>query len=478
MKKTVFAIAALLLLCAVALGAAETGNTDDWARPPVITKAYEQASEKVYIEWEGSAPVYQIHVDGKRVSDVSVAHDVLTLKKGTHTIVVYPIYEVRETDGNIDVNIGAGKISGGVQLDLKALGLDPKRLVDGTPSEKFYIDYKPSQIVKGTPGDLAAETDPDNRVVLSFTDQYTSDEYIIMVRHKNDRNYVTFRFSDGDESRFITKTNSRVSIVLDPEILRGQECMVPELNDEYRFSVQLRKYSVDLITGEKEKTVILDSKTSSELVYRVAAAWKKAPGITFASQTADGQITLQWDHEDYGLGCEYAVMKINKALGIVTGEEELGRTKGHEYVISDLTNGGYCIKITPVLNGEKGSQSAEANVDIKNEWVVAPKLETEMLGGRRVRLTWKASPNVESYHITVYTGDNNSLLRYVDLDYSKYTEIDVAAAEGEMEYIYTYDKEIDDENGLRMKFEICGIRHTAQGSEQKSAVSSKTMVLK
>ena len=299
-----------------------------------------------------------------------------------------------------------------------------------------------------------------------------------MVRHKNDRNYVTFRFTDGDESRFITKTNSRVSIVLDPEILRGQECMVPELNDEYRFSVQLRKYSVDLITGEKEKTVILDSKTSSELVYRVAAAWKKAPGITFASQTADGQITLQWDHEDYGLGCEYAVMKINKALGIVTGEEELGRTEGHEYVISDLTNGGYCIKITPVLNGEKGSQSAEANVDIKNEWVVAPKLETEMLGGRRVWLTWKASPNVESYHITVYTGDNNSLLRYVDLDYSKYTEIDVAAAEGEMEYVYTYDKEIDDENGLRMKFEICGIRHTAQGSEQKSAVSSKTMVLK
>ena len=77
--------------------------------------------------------------------------------------------------------------------------------------------------------------------------------------------------------------------------------------------------------------------------------------ISFASQTADGQITLMWDHEDYGIGCEYIVMKINKVFGVMTGEEELGRTTDHQYVVNELNNGGYCINIVPVLNGEKGT---------------------------------------------------------------------------------------------------------------------------
>lgn len=54
----------------------------------------------------------------------------------------------------------------------------------------------------------------------------------------------------------------------------------------------------------------------------------------------------------------------------------------------------------------------------------------------------------------------------------------IEAVEGEMEYIYTYDKDIDPENGLKMKFEIYGLRHTASGGEQKSATSSKVIILK
>ena len=32
-----------------------------WAAAPQITKAYELSEGKLYIEWEGSAPVYQVY---------------------------------------------------------------------------------------------------------------------------------------------------------------------------------------------------------------------------------------------------------------------------------------------------------------------------------------------------------------------------------------------------------------------------------
>lgn len=478
MRRGTFIIIALFIMALLSVAGAESAN--DWAASPVFTKAYEQSSGKIYIEWEGTAPLYQIHVDGNKVADVIVNHHVIDLSKGAHSIVVYPINEIRDADTKLDLNLEAEVIGGGISLDLAALGLDPKRLTAGNPSEKLNIDYKPSQIINGTPDKLSAITDPDDKVVFSFADQYTADEYLVTVKHRNDTNYVTF-YVDGETEKgkeLIAKTNSMTSLVLDPEFLRDQECIVPELNEEYRFTVQLRKYGVNLINGEKEKSIIAESKVSPELVYRVTAAWKTAPEIAFASQTADGQITLQWDHDDYGAGCEYIVMKINKVLGVMTGEEQLGVTKEHEYVVNDLTNGGYCINIVPALNGEKGSYSTDANIEIKNEWVVAPELSCEQISGNQIKLTWRAPANIETYHITVFTGDNASLLRFVDLDYSKYTEFDAPAVEGDMEYIFTYDKDIDPENGVKMKFEIVGVRHAANGSEQKSAVSSKTLVVK
>ena len=478
MRKSIVALIIVLLSLSLVYCFAAAEALDDWTTSPVIIKAYEQSYGKIYIEWQGNAPVYQIHVDGNKAADVIVNHHVLEVEKGAHTIIIYPINEIRDADTKLNFNLEATVVGGGISLDLAALGLDPKRLAAGNPSEKFSFDYKPSQIRNGTPDNLSATTDPENRVVLSFADQYVADEYLLTIKHRNDVNYLTFHVDGEAEAELITKSNTMVSLVLDPAFLQEQECFVPELNEEYRFTVQLRKYGTNLIDGAKEKTIVSESKVSSELTYRVTAAWKTAPVITFASQSADGEITVRWDHEDYGSNCEYSIVKINKVLGVMTGEEEWGRTSNHEFTKVDLNNGGYCINIVPVLKDEKGTYSADVNVEVKNEWVTAPELTCEQIGLNQVKLTWKAPVNVEKYHITVSTGDSSSLLRFVDLDYSKYAEFDVDAIESDMEYVFVYDKEIDQENGLKMKFEIFGLRHTASGEEQKSATSTKTILLK
>lgn len=162
----------------------------------------------------------------------------------------------------------------------------------------------------------------------------------------------------------------------------------------------------------------------------------------------------------------------------MTGEEEWGRTADHEFSMIDLENGNYCINVVPILGGEKGTYSADANVGVKNDWVTAPEINCEMISQNQIRLTWKAPENIESYHITVSEGDNASLLRLIDLDYSKYSEFDIDAVEGEMEYIFGYDKDIDPENGVKLRFEVYGSRHTASGVEQKTATSSKTIIMK
>ncbi len=477
MKKTAFLILVCMLMC-VTYAFAEQSMTDDWFASPVITKAYEQSFGKIYIEWTGNAPVYQVYVDGNKTADVIVNHHVINVEKGTHSVVVYPINEIRDVDTKLDINLEANEIGGGgISLDLAAVGLDPKRLTAGYPSEKLSFDYKPSQIMNGTPDKLTATTDPENCVVFSFADQYFADEYLLTIKHRNDVNYLTYHVNGDREKDLISKNNTIVLLKLDPAFLQEQECIVPELNEEYAFTVQLRKYSTNLINGDKEKSVINESKVSGQLNYTVTAPWKAAPVITFASQTADGEITIQWDHDDYGAGCEYNVVKINKVLGVMTGEEIWGQTSNHSFSIIDRDNGTYCLNVVPVKDNEKGAYSADANIEVKNEWVVAPELNCEQISGNQVRLTWRSPANIESYHIVVYTGDNNSLLRFVDMDFAKYAEFDVNASEGNMEYIYTYDKDIDPENGIKMKYEIYGIRHTESGAEKKSAVSSKTLVL-
>lgn len=479
MKKTLACfIAMILIFSCVAYGE----NEEAWKTAPVITKAYEISSGNLYLEWEGSAPIYQVYMDGKSVSNVIVNNTVISVSKGTHAILVYPISETKSADTKIELGLGGAlKVGPSVQadlgLDLAALGLDPKKLTAGNPSATLNIDYTPNSIFNSAPEQLQAITDPQDRVLLSFTDRYHADEYVVSVKIGKDVNYVKFVKGTEEAGALIQQNKSIITLTLDPEFLEKQECMVPELDNKYTFTVQLRKYAENMLDGETVLTAVHQSKESGEYSYTPVAAWKTAPVISYASQTADGQITLQWDHEDYGLDCVYSVVKINKTLGIKTGEEELGTAKENSFVINDLLNGSYAIAVAPVLAGEKGSASVETNVNVQNDWVIAPVLVCEETGNNSVRLTWNAVEGVESYHITVSKGDNESLLRFIDLDYSKYAEYDLPAVAGEMEHLFTYEDEINPETGMKFKFEIYGIRHTGSGDEQKTAASSKSLTI-
>ncbi len=453
----------------------------DWADAPIITKAYELESGKLYLEWDGNAPIYQVYMDGASVANVIVTNAVIPIKRGTHNICVYPINESKSADTAMNIGFDMGNKSifeGSLGFDLATLGLDPKKLTAGTASDSLYIDYNPDMLYNSAPDELAASTDFDNRVNLSFVDRYYADEYAITIRYKNDVTNIRFNLNSEDAASYITKANNLVTLVLDPTFLAKQHCMIPELGEKYTFTVQLRKYAMDLLTGEKEPNVIHESKVTRGYDYTPIAAWKTAPIITYASQTADGQLTIKWEHDDNEIGCEYSVVFIKKTLGVKTGEDTLATTKNKQVVIQDLMNGGYTIAIVPLFQGEKGTASDETFLEIKNEWVTAPTLVCEQTDTNQVRLTWPASPNVEFYHVTVFEGNSGSLLRFVNLDYKKLSETDLPAEAGTMEYLFNYDKEYDSDAGLRLKFDVYGVRHAASGSEQRSQTTSQMIVLK
>lgn len=472
--KRVALLTMAIFLCATFLANSEEAN-EDWFVAPIITKAYELSSEKLYLEWQGSAPVYQVYMDGASVASVIVNNAIIPLKKGTHSILVYPINEAKSADTKLELGLDA--VGGKLGFDLAVLGIDPKKLATGNPSDPLHIDYTINPIFNASPDKLAAETDFDNRILLSFVDRYNADEYLITVKNRNDVNYVRFNSDAEEAAQFVSKANSVVTLTLDQDYLQKNGCMVPELDEKYSFTVQLRKYAINMLNGEEEQTVIHESQISNNFDYTPTAPWKIAPIITYASQTADGQITLQWSHDDNDLGCEYAVMRINKALGIKTGEEVWGNTTDNTFIVSDLMNGNYTIAVMPQYEGEKGNTSNEVSLEVKNDWVIAPTLSCEQINKNQVKLAWTASANMEIYRITVYAGSSDSLLRFVDLDYTKYTEFDIPANSGDMEYIFSYDREYNAEDGQKLKFEIYGIRHTANGAEQKSGTSSQSITI-
>ena len=471
-------------------------DNDEWKQKPVITNVYELTKEKMLIEWEGNASLYQVYVDGKQAASVNLPTTVIDVKGGMHQITVMPV-SVRSKEGdknfsfnfntsgladilrllNVPVVKDLGNINVGLDMDLSAFGIDPKDLIMGDPSETVKINYTPNAISAAVPEILGAYTDFDERVMLSFTDKYESNIYRICIKNGKDTTYAEFDVSTDDAAPLITKDKSRVTVILDPGYLEAHGCMVPELDQKYSFSVKLQKWLVDFIDGSKETNIVLESKESKAYDYTPYAAWKNEPVITYASQSADGQITLRWDHDDNGLGCEYKIMEQDILLGVKKGEGEIGRTSEKEFTVNDLMNGKYTYAVIPVFSGDEGSASDPVTAEVKNNWVAAPALKCEAENSKDVRLKWTASEGVESYHITVSAGDG-SLLRFVKLDYKKYEEFDVEAAAGEMVYTYTYDQPANPENGTNLKFEIYGIRHTADGTEQRSAASAQTITLK
>ena len=465
-----------LLICMVlilALASTAVAETTDWASAPVITKAYELSAGKLYLEWEGNAPLYQVYLDGKNVADSIVNNAIISVKDGSHTILVYPVSKASTADTRVDLSFNIISLD----LDLAALGLDRKQLSAGTPSTPLNIDYTESTIFSATPDKPVAVTDFNDQVSLSFTDRYQADEYVISVKTDKDVNYVRFNCTDDAAAELIHRDRSSVTIDLSPEFLESQGCMIPELDREYVFTVQLRKYAVNLLDGEKIQTVIHESKESKETKYTPAAAWKTAPIITYASQTADGQISLEWTHDDNGLGCEYAVTQASKALVVKTDKTDLGITAKRSFVVNDLMNGKYAFSVIPVYNGESGIASDAADVDVQNDWVAAPALVCNPVDQNKVRLTWTAAEGIDHYHITAYASDDASLLRFVALNYEEYAEFDIPASGNDMEHIFAYEDEINPETGKKLKFEIYGTHLTGDGKEQKTAVSKQNITI-
>ena len=489
MRKRISLALVLALFSTLLFVRAYAADSDEWSAAPVVTKVYESGKEQLIVEWEGSADLYYVYLDGKKTATVNLNYAILDVKAGRHQLQILPIrLQSKEGDKNFGFEVSLPlkalklpfaedeELKASANVDLSAFGIDPKDVLQGTRSPILTLNYNTSPFFSATPEVTSAATDFDDNVILTFTDKYDSESYQIGVKSGKDVTYVEFDRSAADAAKWITKDNSTVTVILDRDYLKKQGCMIPELDEKYSFTVKLGKYAVDLVSGEAEPTMLLGSKESKGYGYTPTAAWKTAPEITYASQSADGQVTLRWTHETNGLACEYEVIRINKVLGVKKGEEILGQTAKNEFVVNDLMNGTIDFAVVPVYKEEKGEASETAAVELSNSWVAAPSLTCEALSGNRVRLTWESAAGVESYHIVVYAG-SGSVLRFVNLDYKKYGEFDVTAKPGKMEYIYEFGSEAATDNGVKLRFEIYGLRHAANGEEQRSAVSKQSLVI-
>lgn len=461
----------LSVLCGVAVATAESDTA--WRAAPVITQAYEIAPGELYLEWQGAAPVYQVHVDGEKAANTNVNHIRVKIKEGTHVLHVYPISEAKAADIKIELGMES---FGNFGIDLAALGLNPKNLTAGTPSEPLNINYIESTIFNAEPVILQASTDFDDCVLLEFEDKQYSDRYLITIKNGKDESKIEFDCEDETTVGFIHRDNTSVVLKLNREYLQSKKCMVPEIDKKYTFSVQLEKYATNMTNGQRVKSALQKSKYSDGFKYSPTAAWKEAPVVTSAAQTGDGQIAIQWEHSDNGIGCTYEIIQFTKKLGITTSKKQIAIVSEKHYEQKDLMNDKYFFAVVPVYNGEKGNASEEITIDVNNEWVIAPELKCEQLDDKTILVTWKAAQNIECYHVTVYLGNNESVLRFANLDYNKYSECNVQVEGDIIEYRFEHEVTVNTEE--RIKFEVYGIHYAEDGTEQKSAVATQLMVLK
>jgi len=455
-------------------------DDSDWKTMPEITHVYELSKEKFFLEWEGKANLYRINIDGKDVSTVKINNANINLKEGTHNIVIVPLkYESKNADTRVALNFGTGAagIEGGGSIDLAALGIDPKDIKQGTQSKPFKMKYSVDPVVNAVPEVKGAYTDFNDRVLISFTDKFDSDVYRVFIKSGKDVIETEFDTSLKDAAALISKHNSDVTITLDQKYLKSHGWMIPDLGSKYGFAVKLGKWPKNYVDNKKEPSTVIESKDSKFFDYTPYAAWKNVPTITYASQTADGQITLKWNHDDNGLGCEYKIVSPDKLLVVKKGEKEIGKTSEKEYTVKDLGNGKYTFAVIPVLGKEEGYSSESQTIKVENNWMIAPSLEYRDKGNKQILLKWDAPQGVDNYHITVLAG-SGSLLKIVNLDFKKYKEFDVPAKPGKMEYTFTYDQDIDPDDGVKLMFEIYASRKTEKGAEQKSATSKQMVLLK
>jgi len=449
MKKWLFALLCILLIIPCA-----TAEDASWNVMPVITHAYEMAEGKLYLEWEGAAPIYQIYLDGKNVADTIVTNAVINVKKGSHTIQVYPIFSTKAADTYFGLNLGDNYID----LDLAAFGIDPKTLVAGTPSESLRFDYAPSTLFDAEPEDVSASTVTRDCVLLAFTDRYYADEYLVTIKMGRDVNYVRFNVHDEAVQPLITRANSLVTLLLDNAYLQSQQCIVPEPYEKYTFTVQLRKYAQNLVDGQPISTVYQESKESKKLRYTPIAIWTQPPVITYASQTAEKQITLRWSHDNGGRDCEYVVTQFDKAFGFKRNKEIVAVTKDNAIVINGLPNGEYFYDITPRFGNETGFTSADVKIEVQNVWLPAPYFTCKYIGDNRLRITWQSAEKADYYKLHVSKSDGDSLLSNFSPEFATYAEYDIPNTQNKMEFVFTYDEKIPADGSVKLLFQLCAIR--------------------
>ena len=458
-------------------------SNEDWGEKPVITHLHEISKDKIALEWEGSADLYQIFVDGKNVTTSNIKYAELKMESGPHQIIVMPVsYVDRDVDPNLglDINLGGGgifaqlgKLDASFNINLASLGIKYEDLLQGTSSDPLKIKFNSSPVVNSTPEIIKIYNDSDNLVYITFTDKFDSDIYKIAIKNGSDVTHVDFEPASEDSADLISKVKSSVTVALDPDYLLEQGCMIPEEDQKYTFSVKLQKWPVDYVNGEKVDSFTLESKESKSYEFTPSAAWKVAPVITSAVQTADGQVLLRWKHDDDGSGCEYKILRYDKVVMVKKGEEEIGSTSEKEFAVTDLLNGKYTFAVVPVLDYVQGYVSESATAEVKNKWEKAPILKIEKGTDKQAALKWNAAEGVDQYHISIYAG-SNSLLNKMSLDYKLVDEIDVPFSSGTMEYSYDYSG-LD--KGTKLKFEIFAVRYTSAGEEQKSETGSMVITV-
>lgn len=250
--KKLFGICTIVLILSFMTYIPVLAEDDDWKTTPEITHVYELSKEKVYLEWEGKADLYRINVDGKDVKTVKINNASIDVKTGSHTITIVPI-KLQSKNANTQIELNIANYAGG-SIDLGALGVDPKDILQGNQSKPYKLKYNVNPILNAVPTVNGAYTDFDNRVLLTFTDKYDSDVYYVTIKSGKDVIGTYFDMSSADAASLISKQNAKVTITLDPEFLKKNGWLIPELDEKYGFSVKLGKWPVNMI-GLGVKTI-------------------------------------------------------------------------------------------------------------------------------------------------------------------------------------------------------------------------------
>lgn len=457
----------MLMLVFLITYASYAEDAGDWRTQPVITQVYEQAPGKVYLEWNGKASAYHIFLDGKWLCSTDVPSALIDINRGAHNIKVVPAGK----EGATDISLGVNYV---VAIDFALPGTTP-----GTPSAPLSIDYIPNSILGAELAAPSAQMSSDNTVLLSWNDRFGADEYLISVKEGSKTDFIRFFPKDETRNEQISIAGSVVTVRLDPAYLRENGYAQIELGKKYAFTVLLRKHATSMLTGETIPSVIHETKASQELLFTPYGIWSVAPVITQAEQIGEGQVRLQWEHErGVNTSCEYDVILASKVLMVKTADTLVATTSDQEIILNDLADGSYSFSIVPRLDASKGAASAEASVTVKNTWVEEPKLTLAQVDNHQVKLEWPAALGVESYHIRVLAGDSTSLLQFVDMDYKEYRQFDVPVTGELLSITFSYEDRIDPEKGIKLKFEIRGIKHANNGDELTTRTGSQTITIK